>query len=102
LVSSRPTKVWNANRSAGVGSCPINATQATSVKDRLPSRSAREIPQKLSAVCRWPSTEAPIIVPNRRSHHGRLSAVCLEIRLRISGPQASVAAMAASTASDVG
>jgi hypothetical protein len=47
-------------------------------------------------------TDAPINAPKRRIHHGRLSAVSREIRLRASGPHASVVATAASTPSAVG
>ena len=46
--------------------------------------------------------DAPISVPNRRIHHGRLSAVNREMRLRINGVQARVVVSAASTASALG
>ena len=81
---------------------PSSAVQATSVSDRRPIMSALAIPQNRSGSCREASTDAPISVANRRIHQGRFSALTREMRLRISGPQASVVVIAASTASAVG
>jgi hypothetical protein len=66
--------------------------------EHLLLRDAAEAPGLVSLA----SAEAPISVPNSCSHQGKLSAVRREMRLRESGPQASVAEIAASAAASVG
>jgi hypothetical protein len=46
----------------------------------------RDTRRSSSAVCLLASTDAPTMVPKIRIHHGSVSAVCLVMRLRISGP----------------
>jgi len=100
--SSSPTKVWKTNRWEGVeAASPKRAAQATSVSERAARISAFVIPQNRSGSRRSAGTVAPIMVPIRRTHHGRPSTVNRETRLRVSGPQARVVA-AASTVSAVG
>ena len=104
LDSSRPDQRLEHEQVRGLGEAsPRSAAQATSVSERLAEHVLdRQCRRTGPARGAGPSTDAPIIVPNRRTHQGRLSAVSREMRLRISGPQARVVVAAASTASAVG